>query len=51
MQRALEAVLEQRIPYLLAPIREIHSAIQTNGGGELTSTKQLDLEIQLKVNL
>ena len=50
MQRALETVLEERIPYLLAPIREIHSAIQTNGSGELNNTKQLELEVQLKVS-
>ena len=49
VQRALESVLEHRIPYLLAPIREIHSAIQSNGAGDLGNNKQLELEVQLKV--
>ena len=51
MQHALESVLEQRIPYLLAPIREMHAAIQTNGGGEMSNNKHLELDVQLKVNI
>ena len=41
VQKALESVLENRIPYLLAPIREIHSAV--------TNQNTPDLETQLKL--
>lgn len=41
VQKALESVLENRIPYLLAPIREIHSAV--------TNQNAPDLETQLKL--
>ena len=42
VRSSLDTVLEKRIPYLLAPIREIHSSA--------TTLPQPDLEIMLKVS-